>query len=91
MKNDILLETIERDCPWCEKIHAIEIRKRQSQARIKDEIVDFEEIYYLCLCPEPVGEEDEFTPAGIVDENLNRARNAYRRRHGLPESDSKHI
>ncbi|MEA1961574.1 MAG: hypothetical protein U9N81_09950 [Bacillota bacterium] len=90
---DVLIDTIERDCSFCNnKVHTIEIRKRQSQLTIKGELVDFQEIYYLCQLTDPADElGNTFCPAGIMDENLNRARNAYRRKHGLPESTSKHI
>lgn len=60
-------------------------RKRITQAVVKDEIVEFDEIFYLC----PAGEADDntFVPAGLMDENLLRARDAYRRKKGLLSSE----
>lgn len=81
MGNDYLIKNEERDCPFCNKTHLIEIRKRMTQGLLKSETVDYEEIYYLCRLTEQ--EENEFTPAGIMDENLLRARDAYRIKKGL--------
>ena len=85
MNKDYLIRTVERDCPLCNEVHSIEERKRITQAVLKDEIVDYEEIYYRC--PISDEEENEFVPAGLMDENLLRARNAYRSRKGLLTSD----
>ena len=81
MSKDYLISTNDMDCPVCNKVHSLEIRKRLTQAVVKDEIVDYEEVYYLC----PLGddEENEFVPAGIMDDNLLRARDAYRIKKGL--------
>jgi len=81
MGNDYLIKSEERECPFCNKTHLVEIRKRMTQGLLKGEIVDYEEIYYLCRLTE--SEENEFSPAGIMDENLLRARDAYRIKHGL--------
>ncbi|MCK9331417.1 MAG: DUF4065 domain-containing protein [Clostridiaceae bacterium] len=81
MNKDYLISTNETDCPICNKVHSLEIRKRLTQAVIKEEIVDYEEVYYLC--PLSDEEENEFVPAGIMDENLLRARDAYRIKKGL--------
>lgn len=81
MDKDYLINMIEIDCPICNKFHSIEIRKRLTQGLVKGEVVDYEEIYYLC--PLSHEEENEFVPAGIMDENLLRARDAYRTQKGL--------
>lgn len=75
MNTDYLIKTIEIDCPICNKVHPIEERKRKTQAIIKDEIVDYEQIYFCCILSDE--DENEFVPAGVMDENLLRARNAY--------------
>lgn len=81
MNKSYLISENEMDCPVCNKVHTLEKRKRLTQAVVKDEIVDYEEVYYLCpLKPE---EENEFVPAGIMDENLLRARDVYRINKGL--------
>ncbi|MGB8454384.1 MAG: hypothetical protein WCD89_18895 [Anaerocolumna sp.] len=49
-----------------------------TQSIVEDEVVEYEEIYFLySLCDE---EENEFIPAGLMDEKLNslRARDAHR-------------
>ena len=85
MNKDYLVKTIEMDCPLCNKVHSIEERKRITQAVVKDEVVDYEQVYYLC--PLSDEEENEFVPAGVMDENLLRARNAYRAKKGLLTSE----
>ncbi|HZK71600.1 MAG TPA: type II TA system antitoxin MqsA family protein [Clostridia bacterium] len=85
MNQDYLIETIEMDCPICNKEHSLEMRKRQTQAILKGEKVDYEEVYYLC----PISDEDEneFVPASLMDENLLRVRDAYRMKKGLLTSE----
>jgi putative zinc finger/helix-turn-helix YgiT family protein len=85
MNKDYLVRTIERDCPICDKVHSVEERKRIAQAVVKDEVVDYEQVYYYC--PLSGEEENEFVPAGVMDENLLCARNAYRAIKGLLTSD----
>jgi putative zinc finger/helix-turn-helix YgiT family protein len=85
MNKDYLISTNEMDCPVCNKVHSVEKRKRLTQAIVKDEIVDYEEVYYLC--PVSDDEENEFVPAGIMDENLLRARDAYRTKKNLLTSN----
>lgn len=81
MNKDYLVNTVEMDCPICNKIHLLEQRKRLTQSIVKNEIVDYEEVYYVCLLSDD--EENEFVTAGIMDENLLRARDAFRQRKGL--------
>lgn len=85
MNKDFLISNVEMDCPFCNKVHLLEQRKRLTQSIVKDEIVDFEEVYYLC--PLSDDEENEFVPAGIMDENLLKARDSYRKKKGLLTSD----
>ena len=81
MNNDKLIEIIEMECPICNSVHPIEKRQRNTQSLVKGEEVDFNEIYFLCNeCDE---DENEFVPAGILDQNLLRARDAYRRKKSL--------
>lgn len=76
MNNDYLLNIIDADCPICNKVHSLEMRKRFTQGLVKGEVVDYEEVYYLCTLSNE--EENEFVPADILDENLLRARDSYR-------------
>lgn len=85
MNNDYLIRTIDIDCPLCNKIHQIEERKRETQAVVKDEIVNYEQVYFCCTQSDE--DENEFVPAGVMDENLLRARNAYRIKKGLLTSE----
>lgn len=81
MNQDFLIKTIEMDCPICDKEHPVEMRKRLTQGVVKGEVVDYHEIYYLC--PISDEEDDEFVPSSVMDENLLRARDAYRIKKGL--------
>ncbi len=81
MKKDYLMSTGEKDCPICNEFHSLEQRKRQTQSIVKDEVVDYEEVYYSC--PLSDKDENEFVPAGLMDENLLRSRDAYRQKKGL--------
>jgi len=83
--NDYLIESIERDCPICNATHLLEKRSRLTQGLVKGEVVDFEEIYFRCSLSE--GEENEFVSAGMMDENLLRAGDAYRKKRGLLTSE----
>lgn len=82
---DQLIKRIERDCPICNRIHPVEMRKRATQALLKNETIDYFEVYFLC--PESDEEENEFVPAKVMDENLLRVRDAYRKSHGLLTSE----
>lgn len=67
-----IIETIERDCPICDKVHVVEKCKHISRGVIHGKYFSFEEVYFRC----PVT-NGEFIPAGLMDENLSRARVAY--------------
>ena len=80
--SSILLSKEEYDCPFCDNVHTIQIRKRLTEALVKNEIVEYEEIYYLCEL-----QDEEFAPAKIMDDNLLKARDSYRVKHGLLTSE----
>ena len=67
MDKDYLISMIDRDCPFCNTNHLLEQRKRLTQSIVHDEIVDYEEIYFLCTLID--GEENEFVSSGLMDEN----------------------
>lgn len=47
---------------------------------IKNEIISYEEVYFFC--PKSVNYEgDEFVSAGLMNQNLQNAKNAYRKEH----------
>lgn len=82
MKDNYLIEKVERYCPLCDKVHFVEKRKRIGEMLIKNEVTSYEEVYFFC--PESVDyEEDEFVSADLMNQNLQSARNAYRKKHGL--------
>lgn len=83
--NDKLIESIEMSCPICGETHMVEKRSRETQALFKGDVVDYEEIYFICNQADD--EEDEFVPAKVMDSNLLKVRNAYRVAKGLLTSD----
>lgn len=85
MNKEYLLSNIEMNCPICDNVHFLEKRKRETQGVVKGEIVDYEEIFYTC--PASNEEENEFVPAAVMDQNLLRARDSYRKIKGLLTSN----
>lgn len=81
MEKDELIDKIELDCPFCDRKHIVEKRKRDNIAKIKNKIVKYEEVYFLCT--ETNEEENEFVTSQIMDENLLNARDTYRRDNNL--------
>ena len=80
MKKGWIIETIEMDCPLCDKIHKVEKRRRFTSYLIKGEPTEFQEDYFYC----PnfyYSAENEFVSAEMMDENLQRAREAYNKKH----------
>lgn len=76
MKSSKLIRKILMYCPICDKVHEIEERVRTANIIIKGREVTYEENYYLCPgCNE---EENEFATGKMEDENLSRAREAYK-------------
>ena len=85
--NDLLIKEAQYDCPFCDECHIIQIRKRFTKVLIKNEAVDYEQIYYYCSI-----EDEEFMPSKIMDENLLKARDEYRKGKGfLSSNDIKEI
>lgn len=68
-------------CPLCDKVHELEERKRTTTTIIKGEEVTYEERFYFCKNADE--EENEFETADMLNENLLRARNAYRIKKGM--------
>lgn len=81
--NDFLINESQYDCPFCDINHTIQIRKRFTQSLVKNEPVDYEQIYYYCSV-----EDEEFMPSKIMDENLLKARDEYRKRKGFLSSNN---
>lgn len=82
---DEVLEKVKRYCPLCDKVHFVEKRRRIGKMLIKNEITSYEEIYFFC--PESADyEEDEFVSGELMNQNLQSARNAYRKKHGTAKA-----
>lgn len=86
MEKSYLVETIQRDCPFCDEVHTIEKRTRLGSILIKGEPVKFNETYFFCPNHKN-DDENEFVSAELMDKNMQNARNAYRINHNLLTSD----
>lgn len=78
---DNFIRKIHMECPLCDKIHEIEERTRIAKTVIKGEEVNYEETYYLCQNSDE--DENEFVTGKVENDNLLKARNAYRNSHDL--------
>ena len=43
--NDTLIGIINYECPFCDNLHSIEIRKRITKALVKDTLIEYEQTY----------------------------------------------
>lgn len=82
MVKEYILKEKKYDCPFCEKEHVVQVKKKISKANVKDSVIEYDQIMYYC--PE---EEEEFIPSKMMDKNLLRARDAYRTSIGLLTSE----
>lgn len=73
-----LIGEVSYSCPLCEKTHKVKVYEEEAKAVIKNEPVEYKEIYYLCS-----ESNEEFYPEKIIDENLTKARDSYKRLKGL--------
>lgn len=69
-------------CPFCNKMHEIQIIKRNTKALINDIAVDYKEVYYHCEI-----ENEDFIPKDVLKRNLLAARDAFRLQKGLLTSE----
>lgn len=81
MNEGNFMKKIQMDCPICDKEHELEMRMRHTEGIVKGVNVDYDEVFLLC--PVTDEEENEFVHAKMMDENLLRARDAYRIQKGL--------
>lgn len=82
---DIVVKRFHKSCPLCDCTHEVEERLRMTTAVIKGEEVTYEERFYFCANAEE--SENEYETAAMMNENLLRARNAYRKKLGLLTSE----
>lgn len=73
-----LIKGVNYNCPICEKIHKVMVCEEETKALVKNNPVEYKEIFYLC--PES---NEEFYPGNVMDENLIRARDSYKKANGL--------
>lgn len=85
METSMLIKKVHMNCPLCDETHEVEERKRLTTITLKGEEVSYEERFYFCANIE--GDENEFETGSMTNENLLRARNSYRVKHGLLTSD----
>ena len=83
MKNE-KRSSIVLECPICNEKHEFEEQIRLDKTIIKGVIVEYEEVYFAC---NKYDEENEFVNGKMMNANLLRARNEYRRKMGLLTSD----
>lgn len=76
MEDSTLIRKIHMSCPLCDKTHEIEERKRITTITLKREEVNYEERFYFCANADE--DENEFETGAMTNENLLKARNAYR-------------
>ncbi|MGF6947860.1 putative zinc finger/helix-turn-helix YgiT family protein [Neobacillus sp. B4I6] len=82
-----LVKRINYDCPQCDQYHEVEVYVQDTKSLIEGTIVEHEETYYYCP-----NEDEEFTPAKVMNQNLLAARDAYRVNIGrLPSSKIRDI
>lgn len=72
------------ECPICDERHEFEEKVRTKKTIVKGEPVEYEEVYFAC---NKYDEENEFVNGKMMNTNLLRARNAYRRKMGLLTSN----
>lgn len=74
----VLENELVYECPYCDNSHSVTVAQRTSQMLIKNKAVSYQETYYYC----PL-EGAEFVPSFLMDENLLKARDAYRQSENL--------
>ncbi len=85
MGTSTLIRKVHIACPLCNKTHEIEERKRFTSITLKGDKITYEERFYFCANSDE--NENEFETGSMANENLLKARNAYRVKHGLLTSD----
>ena len=86
MEKDIIVNKIFRDCPICDTEHEVKLVKSISSLCIKETPIVYDEYFYVCENVEDP-EEGAFIPAKMMDENILRAKDNYRKAKGLLTSN----
>ena len=82
MENKKKMELSVQYCPFCNKEHEVQRIYAETSLEIKDDIVEYMEEGFTC----PITRNEEgnsWAPGKMFDENLLRARDAYRVKHNL--------
>lgn len=80
MKKDIIIKE-NRFCPFCDYEHEVEILERRAITNIKGQMVEYTEQF--CQCTLSPSEDNEFVYGKMMNENLRRARDSYRKDNNL--------
>lgn len=76
------MNTILEYCPVCEESHELLIKEKLENVLIKGESVEYTKRYYYCT-----KSSLEFLPGNVLDENILRANDLYRKKIGLLTSE----
>ena len=82
MQNKKKIESLTQYCPFCQKEHEVQKTYAETSLEIKGDIVHYMEEGFTC----PITNNEEgnsWAPGKMFDENLLRARDAYRTKHNL--------
>ena len=78
-------KVVNRDCPFCDVVHNVEHHVEIAKMPVKGESVECVVEYFKCPITD-FEDGNSWTPGGMLDGNLLRARDAYRKAHGLLSS-----
>jgi len=85
MSENKLVKVVSMNCPICGLNHEVELRKRNTWISIKGEDIIYEEQYFYCSNARE--DENEFVTGAMSNDNLLKARDAYREKVGLLTSE----
>lgn len=69
----MLIRKEKMECPICDKVHDVEEHSRIIKLFVRGQNIEYEERYFLCR-----NTDLEFQPGKMADENIMRARKAFR-------------
>lgn len=72
-----LIDYITLECPICDKIHKVEMRKRNATAKLRGHSFEYIETYYRCT-----NHNVDFVTGKLMDENLAIAKEKYKNLYG---------
>lgn len=81
MKKESFIKTERRFCPFCEHEHNVDILERDTITEIKGKNVEYVEQF--CRCTMAAEYNNEFTSGKMMNDNLRKARDSYRKDNNL--------